>query len=475
MSLRSRLLLAFLIPALLVLSLGGWGLYHFSQLTLEEELGRSLSEIAAAISSQLKAERVLALEPEDAQGEGSRTFRSLHAQLLELRAQTGLRRILVVDAQLRARLDVGGPLVPHMEAHELFKDSLETKAALSGTRAFSQVLFEGHDGRLYKTGYAPLLANEEVVGLVAVEGAAEFFGPLLQLRNAIAALAAVTLALLALAAVLSALSIARPMERLVSAAVRIGAGDLSTPVRKERSLEIGVLARKLDAMREALESRDRQLKTMLGGVAHEVKNPLGGMELFSGLLAEELSSNTLDVEQARAHTGKIQRELSYLKRIVDDFLAFAREQKLQRSEVDAAHLVHTAAQLLAAEAQAQNIALHVEATSARLVCDESLVTSALVNLAKNALQASGPGQRVTLRGINAHGRYRFEVEDEGAGIRSELQRRIFEPFFTTKQQGSGLGLPLAQKLFEAHGGTLRVDSRPGRTIFEGEIPLDYSK
>lgn len=471
MGLRGRLLLAFLLPTLLALSVGGLGLYQASRNALEDELGRSLASVSAAVASQLRPERVLALEAVDAEGEGSRTFRSLSAQLSEARARTGVRRILVVDAERRARLDVGGPLQPRTEAVELLRDTLEVQRVLRGELASSQVLFEGTDGLLYKTGYAPLLVDGEVVGVVAVEGSAAFFGPLTRLRNAFIGLAALTLLLLAAAAVLNARALAAPLERLVAAALRIGGGDLTTPVAKEAQLEIGLLARELEAMRHALESRDRQLKLMLGGVAHEVKNPLGGIELFAGLLDEELGAATPDAQEARAHVGKIRRELEYLKRIVEDFLAFAREQKLQAGPVDAEALLHAAAQHLAGEAEGKSVQLVVEAEAASVTGDESLLTSALVNLVKNAVQVSTAGQRVTLRGARRSDGYALEVSDEGPGIAEELQARIFEPFFTTREKGTGLGLPLARKLAEAHRGTLTLASAPGRTTFTLLLPL----
>jgi signal transduction histidine kinase len=465
MGLRARLLLAFLVPTLAVLALGGFFLYRASRNALEEELGRSLSAVAAAVASQLKAERVLAITAEDAQGDGSRTWRSLTAQLADTRQRAGVRRILVVDGDGRARLDVGGPLPPMAEVPELLRDQLELSRVKRGELAASQVLFEGTDRQLYKTGYAPLLQDGQVLGAVAVEGTAAFFGPLTRLRNAFLALAVVTLLLLAAAAVISARALSTPLERLVASALRIGRGDLETPVRPEPTEEIGILARELEAMRQAIESRDRQLKLMLGGVAHEVKNPLGGIELFSGLLDEELSGSAPNVADAREHLQKIRRELAYLKRIVEDFLAFAREQRLSVDAVDTKALLEAAAQHLAGEASGRGVSLAVEAEASTVSGDWSLLTSALVNLLKNAVQVSREGQRVSLLGRATGDAYEIEVRDEGPGVPPDLEGRIFEPFFTTREKGSGLGLALARKLVEAHRGTLSLRSKPGETVF----------
>lgn len=472
MSLRVRLLVAFLLPTLFLLSLGGFLLYRASRDVLEDELGAALSIVAASVASQVRPERVLQLTQEDAQGEGSRTYRSVLAQLTEVREQTQLKRILVFDSAHRAKVDLGGGLPPSAEVPELLRDQEEVARALSGQRSASQVLFEGHDGQLYKTGYAPLFQEGKVVGAVAVEGTAAFFGPLRRLKNAFLGLAGLTLVLLGGAALASASALKRPLDRLVQSALRIGEGDLSTQVRGEGLWEVGVLARELEAMRLALEARDRQLKLMLGGVAHEVKNPLGGIELFAGLLDEELGSPRPDATEARAHLGKIRRELGYLKRIVDDFLAFAREQRLNVAPFDAQGLLSAVQAHLAGDAAARSVVLEVRAEQAHLAGDQSLLTSALINLAKNAIQVSGPGQTVTLSGVARAEGYVIQVIDRGPGIAPELTARIFEAFYTTREQGTGLGLPLARKLVEAHGGTISVESSPGATTFEVVLPRE---
>jgi len=254
--------------------------------------------------------------------------------------------------------------------------------------------------------------------------------------------------------------------------LRIGGGDLSTPVPPDRSEEIGTLARELEMMRQALEGRDRQLKMMLAGVAHEVRNPIGGIELFAGLLAEELGTGRApELAEARAHVVRIQSETAYLKRIVEDFLAFAREQRLQSHPFDAASWIRGAVELLRAEAEAKEVTLEASPMDLPLEGDGGLLTAALVNLLKNAVQASPRGGTIRVRSARVDGDCVVEVEDTGPGIPADNRERIFEPFFTTREKGTGLGLPLAQKIVRAHGGGLSVESAPGRTVFRIRLPL----
>lgn len=470
-TLRARLMFAFVAPTLVLLAAGGFLLFRVSRNVLETQLGESSSAVAAAVAVQLTPERVLSLSAEDAQGEGSRTYRSLKKTLEQAREASGARRIFVFDAQRRARLDVGGGLPPEAEVPEVLRDALELEAVFKGQRNASQVLFRGSDGAFYKTGYAPILHEGAVVAVVAVEGSAAFFGPLAELRNAFVGLVSATLLVLVLVAVLSARQVSRPLETLVGSAQAIGRGDLSTKVEADASTrEVAALGTELEKMREALESRDRQLKMMLGGVAHEVKNPLGGIELFSGLLDEELSAPAPNVGEAKEHVQKVRRELAYLGRIVDDFLSFAREQKVAKAPFALPAFVTAAVEHLRGEAALRGVTLETELADVKVDGDESLLTSALVNLVKNAVQVSKSGQRVRVSAAAVGATVRLEVRDEGPGIPADVVPRIFEPFFTTKEKGTGLGLPLARKLVEAHGGTLTVRSRPGETVFVLDLP-----
>ena len=184
-SLSARLLLAFLLPTLLFLALAGASVYALARAILEDELGASLSALAAATASQVSGERMLTIEPGD-DVSGTRTWRNLVRLLDGVRKASGVRRVYAVDAQGRVRADVGGSLPVGAEVPELARDRLELTRVFAGERAASQVLFTGSDGRLYKTGYAPVRQDGQVVGAVGVEGSAAFFGPLRRLSRTFA-------------------------------------------------------------------------------------------------------------------------------------------------------------------------------------------------------------------------------------------------------------------------------------------------
>ncbi len=469
-SLRSQLLAAFLLPSLSLFAIAGFSGYALSRRILEDQLGHSLSMTAAAAASQISADRMLTIEPDDDR-KGTRTYRNLQRQLTEIRDAAMVRRVFAVDRQGRVRADTGGVLPVGTEMPELARDRFELTGVFRGEPAYSQFLFEGSDGRLYKTGYAPIFLENRVVGAVGVEGNAEFFGPLKRLLRSYLLLVAIALLALGALALLIARGLSRPLNRLVASALRIGGGDLETAVPAERTHEIAILARELEVMRNRLESRDRQLKMMLAGVAHEVRNPIGGIELFAGLLGEELQSGAANGTEARTHLERIRGEVQYLKTIVEDFLAFARDRRLAKARIQTEELLQSVVELARPDAAKRGVKLEISQQPASLEGDQTLLVAATINLIKNAIQASSSGGLVEVGGQTVNGHYQIEVTDHGAGIPTELQPRIFEPFFTTREKGTGLGLALAQKIVRAHCGEIDFRSTPGFTTFRLRLPL----
>jgi signal transduction histidine kinase len=138
----------------------------------------------------------------------------------------------------------------------------------------------------------------------------------------------------------------------------------------------------------------------------------------------------------------------------------------------AAELLAQAGGLLSGDAAARGVRVEVEAEPAVLEADGSLLTAALVNLVKNAVQASPQGGQVRVTGRVEGPRYSIRVQDAGPGVPEAERERIFEPFFTTREKGTGLGLPLARKIARAHGGELRLSPAPGPTTFELLLPVE---
>ncbi len=238
--------------------------------------------------------------------------------------------------------------------------------------------------------------------------------------------------------------------------------------------------RETEREREAFERRMAEAEKMLAigrvvsGVAHELNNPLAVVLGQS----EQLYESARDPE-SRSGLRMINEQAQRARHIVKDLLAFARRRGDVREPVNMAASARRVASSQGSQSADQQVTLLTKLPERLppVVADPVAIEQILVNLIDNAIDAAGPGGTVTISGRGANGRSEILVEDSGRGIADEMVARIFEPFFTTKPtgQGTGLGLSVSTGLAEQHGGTLRVENRPGPGIgarFILSIPID---
>ncbi len=449
-SLRARMLLSVLVPALLFVG-AIVGLASFAaRSALEDEIGMRLQDTAATAAATLPTGLVARFSPDK-----TRTQQNLRARLARVAEVSAARRVFLVTPDGRSIADTAADAPPPGEPdRELAQDRFELDRVAKGETAAS-VLYTGLDGVRYKRGYAPVVHEGAVVAVLGVEGRAANYAALDALQRYLVALGALALAALAALVILFSRALTAPLARLAKASARIGAGDLDAPIAvRGGAVEIGQLARTMDEMRDALLRRAREMQLMLGGIAHEVRNPLGGMKLFVGLLAEDLAERPDEAEML----GRIQRELDTLERVVEEFLAYARQAPLDTGPVALAELCGEVAGL---------VELSIEAPPANappLRADREQLRRLLLNLARNAQQA---GASTVTVARTAEG---FTVADDGPGLPPDVAERAFEAFYTTREKGTGLGLALCRKIAEAHGGRIALADAPAGARFVISLP-----
>jgi signal transduction histidine kinase len=247
-------------------------------------------------------------------------------------------------------------------------------------------------------------------------------------------------------------------------------------------------------LREQLEETNKELELkkrlaalgeMAAGIAHEIRNPLGGIQLYASTLAAEIADRPLALELVQ----KISRGVKGLNSLVSDMLAFTQNIALSKCVEDLGPIVEGAVELAAPALLENHVTVRVDASVARAqVCaDAKLLRQVLLNLLLNAAEAIGektpsasiqkPGTQaaavsggdkvgglITVRiekprakGPKTAG-MRLLVEDNGPGIPLDAIDHIFNPFFTTKHKGTGLGLAIVHRIVEAHGGTITAEN-----------------
>jgi signal transduction histidine kinase len=448
--LLAKLLLAMLVPATAALLLFAVAAHEVARRVLEDELGRRLATAATSVAMLVLPEQLTAIAAGD---ELSNTYANLRHRAEQTRQQLGVRRVLLVARDRTARADSDGALALGAVANELGADTPEIEKASLG-QATASPLFIGRDGLPYKRGYARI--GNPAAGFAVVEASAQYLDALAAFRRYLAVGGGACLALIVVLAAWLSRRMTGPLERLAAAAERIGQGDLSAPVTPETRDEIGALALRLDEMRAALRARDERMQMMLAGIAHEVRNPLGGLELYAGLLREGLAAEP----ERLAEIARVEREIAYLKNVVTDFLDFARRSPPVLEEVPVCHLLEEVAEICRPPSGGPALRVTCEPTLAARV-DRAQVRRALLNLAKNAVAAAGAAGQVVLAAYPDGGtRIVWEVRDSGPGVADAIRDKIFTPFFTTRERGTGLGLAFVQEIARDHGGTVSVDHAP---------------
>lgn len=259
--------------------------------------------------------------------------------------------------------------------------------------------------------------------------------------------------------------------------------DLRVSSLEHTDLTASLLVEMSDVTRRTRISRENALliqhgagRQMIRQLAHEIKNPLGGIRGAAQLLGKQLQSDELE-----EYTSVIISEVDRLAGLVDTLLGPGGPPNKQRSNVH--ELLEYVIKLIQAEI-GDEIDIHrdYDAGLPHMDLDRDQLVQALLNLVRNAVVALGGQGKIILRsraimnftiGDTRHNVVAsLEIEDDGPGIPADLQDSVFYPLVTSRPDGTGLGLPVAQELISRHHGLIEFESRPGRTVFFVRIPLE---
>lgn len=273
------------------------------------------------------------------------------------------------------------------------------------------------------------------------------------------------------------------VDELTQAATRIGAGDLTTTLRKGQTGAFQATATAFNRMTRDLKNAQDQLRQteriaawqdIAKRLAHELKNPLSPIRL---------SIETLRKAHARSHddfdalfdesTNTILQEVERLRHIVDEFSRFARLPAPTLRQTDLREVATQSVSLYARGVIA--VSAELPGHPVEVEVDAEQVTQALHNLLQNACDAAAaahPNGGGTVRVSLEQGlrEVRIRIEDNGPGIPEDRIDLAFEPYFTDKPGGTGLGLAITSRIITEHGGRIDVESRPGRTVFTVVLP-----
>lgn len=444
MSLRRRFILVFGLFAVLLTAVGGFLTWRATSRALERELDEKLVQIAGvAAGVGLQPSLVEGLQPGD---ERTQAWNLVFQRLRSLQGYVDGAYLFRSDrtALVTTEGPQDIPVGTRLRFLDLYGQELDEALVVGSSRT---PLFEGEDGRFYKYGFVRLEQSDVLLGVLM---RADYLEPLDRFRRTalLGSLAAIVLA--ALLAGFLAAGVVEPLERLSRAALRIERGHLQREVSLERADELGRLSRAMERMRVGILHRDEQLRLMLAQVAHEIRNPLGGLELFAAAAAE-----TEEPEERERILTRLRSEVQGLNGIINEFLIFARPLTAAATLHDVRTPLQDALELARAENENAGVTLESDLPEYPLLAraDPGHVKGIVLNLLRNAAQA---GTQVRLSAEDYRGEVVISVRDNGPGVRPDLRDRIFEPFVTDKEQGAGLGLAIVRRLAETNGGRVNL-------------------
>jgi len=237
-------------------------------------------------------------------------------------------------------------------------------------------------------------------------------------------------------------------------------GFTNSPLLDKDGLEKGIIVvfrdlTEINELHAALRKKQHfeAMGKVISGVAHEIRNPLFGIQAIAQILERESES-----PQHQALISALLKETQRMRNLVDELLLYSRPSALNPIEMDLDIFLAELREFFKTKHPDRVLFINV-APLTRFKADKDKLMQVFVNLLENAVGADS--KQIDVTSEKRDGVLRITVKDDGAGIRPDAVERIFEPFYTTKKEGTGLGLPICRKIIEDHGGTIEVRSTVG--------------
>lgn len=337
-----------------------------------------------------------------------------------------------------------------------------------------------NDDRLYAA--RPIHRNGRLLGVLRMSITLEQFQR--QFRRVIFTVLgtlALTVLLCALISERLARNIAKPIQAMCKFAIQVGTGHLGEKLNIYQNDEIGQLAAELNHMSERLASLDKERRAFLANVSHELRTPVSNVQVT----LEALESGAHEEPELRTRfIQTAQDETKRLSSLVKDLLDLGRLEAgvtlLEKQPLNLRNLLNRAVRAMESRMRSNGIATNMDVANVQLIGDPERLLQAFLNVLDNAIKHSLPDSTISVSGKVEGSEIVVQIRDQGAGISKSDLPHIFEQFYTAdrsrKGSGTGLGLTIARRIVEAHGGSITPSSTgvDKGAIFAIRLPLDHA-
>ncbi len=366
--------------------------------------------------------------------------------------------LLIFDQDLRIIIRADSAALKAMEEPDL---RMHKRDILTMNRdgIFTTLPFKGKDSLWYMWGFYRL--SDEY--WLAIQENAARLNEIEFLAWIFAAIGGGGLVLVFAGSYLLARLIIQPVNLLAQFSEKIGNGQFQSQVPQHVRGEFNILANTLDRMRLQLIHHQSEKEEMLAQIAHEIRNPLGGMELLAGLIREDLQTDNKNI----TYIQKVLDEISGMKCLITAFLNYSRPMPAQPGNVNVYDTVEEVRQMMNIELQQKQIAYENYIDSSLMIdFDGNHFRQILLNLVTNSIQAMAESGKICFSAAKSNLNIQIRIADNGPGVPEPLLEKIFNPFFTTRIEGTGLGLSICKKLCFENQAAITIEKNPdGGSVF----------
>ncbi len=307
--------------------------------------------------------------------------------------------------------------------------------------------FKGNDNNWYLWGFSKLTKNY----WLAVKERASNFNRIDKLSNLIWYIGLGGVILSIFLGFIVANSITKPISELVSFSNAIGKGNFNANVPENMKGELKTLTNAMNLMQSNIADNQKEKEKILAQIAHEIRNPLGGIELLINLINESIDDN-----KNKEYAKKILEELHGLKELITSYLNYSKPTPALPEQINITDVINESLSIFNNELNQKNIAVKKDIKLKSIIFDKTHLRNILLNLIKNSIEAVKENGEITIAAFKKENKNFITIEDNGSGIDKKNYSKIFEPFFTTKANGTGLGLATCKKFCNENNAELTV-------------------
>ncbi len=431
---KSRIILTFgLITIILVIVLSRVGYLFIKDLYLIQ-LQEQVNIVTQMIAKQIEPSYLNLLELGYPSGTSETYFRDLLKRNLnpELHSE-----IFIFNNDLDVIIHSNHDFIHGLTGPGLFLNKKEIYD-LKINSGIASLPFKGEDNNWYLWGFFRLNNSN----WIAVRESAARFENLDQLSTLFWLIGLAGVIITIAASWFMADAIIKPLSRLIKFSTEIGKGNFKISVPSVMHGEIKLLSDSMDKMKNGLAENQKERENLLAQIAHEIRNPLGGIELLANLAKE----NQANDEKNKEYLDTILMEVQGLKRLISSYLNYSRPVPANPGWIEPGKLFLEIENIFRNQLKGNNVSFFIENKIKKIYFDPSHLKNILLNLVANSLDAVSENGNVFLNSENNNGHWMISVKDNGPGISNENINKIFNPFFTTKKEGTGLGLAISKKL-----------------------------